>query len=462
MKWLCAGLMFVNFAAIGGLILGIVGRGLNEFSALTALSFGIFAAVLAYFWTSDPRPEPGSPESQQAEQDRSTDSKNPAGGSFLTAFTSGRYRHLWKWLVAACFALFALRSFLWLVYIEGDQLRIQSPNNLGDLALHITFIKNFANGVPLWPDNPIFVGSKLRYPAGTDLLNALFCLIHVDLIRGLVWAGLLGCLATFYAFYRWGGMFGVAGFLFNGGVAGFEFLRTWQFRDYQGVSNIAWKSIPLSMFVTQRGFLYAIPAGLLLLWHWREMYAGTAVSETAAGAEKRGPEIVAPWIRGPLPFWIELSLYASMPLFHVHTFLALSGVLVFLFIFGNGALRWRIAFLIASALIPASLFVWLITDHFHASSVLSWHPGWVENDGDFAAPFFQFWLGNFGIWVPLILALLGWCAWRAWESGWRWGKRLPEDLVFLLPAAELFVSRFSARGLSACLAVWRRVGLDLD
>ncbi len=446
MKWLCAGLTFVNFATIGGLILGIVGRGLEEFSALTALFFGAFASVLAYLWTSDPKPKSGSPDSRQSEEAERLKASprfwQRAAGSLLAAFTSKRYRHLWKWLVAACFALFALRSFLWLVYIDGDQLRIQSPNNLGDLALHITFIKNFANGVPLWPDNPIFVGSKLRYPAGTDLFNALLCLVHVDLIRGLVWAGLLGCLATFYAFYRWGGTFGVAGFLFNGGVAGYEFLRTWQFRDYQGVSNIAWKSIPLSMFLTQRGFLYAIPAGLLLLWHWREMYRGTAASEPAKKAGESSSEIVRPWIRGPLPFWVELSLYASMPLFHVHTFLALSGVLVFLFILGNGPLRWRVAFLIASALVPASLLVWLITDHFHAGSILSWHPGWVQNEGDFAAPFFQFWLNNFGLWVPLILLLFGWCAWRAWESGWRWGKRLPEDLAFLLPAAAIFVFAF--------------------
>ena len=115
-----------------------------------------------------------------------------------------------------------MRSFCWLLYIDGSELKIQSPNNLGDLSLHITMIKNFASGVRLWPDNPIYAFSKLRYPAGIDLFNALLCLVHVDLMRGLVWTGLLGSLATFYAFFRWGGTFGVAGFLFNGGIAGFQ------------------------------------------------------------------------------------------------------------------------------------------------------------------------------------------------------------------------------------------------
>ena len=63
----------------------------------------------------------------------------------------------------------------------------------------------------------------------------------------------------------------MAGFLFNGGLAGFEFFQTHQFIDYQA-ERIAWKSIPLTMFVTQRGLLYAIPAGLLLLLHWRRKY----------------------------------------------------------------------------------------------------------------------------------------------------------------------------------------------
>src|SRR5438874_2310562 len=254
MKWLSAGLIFVNLSTVCGLLLGIAGNGLNQLSAILSLISGAAFALAAYLGTSDTAT-------------RHNISNSPAGKAFGSSHKP--YRHVWLWIMAACFALFALRSFCWLLYIEGDQLRIQSPNNLGDLALHITFIRNFANGVALWPDNPIYVYSKLRYPAGMDLFNGLLCLVHVDLTRGLVWTGLIASLATFYAFFRWAGAFGVAGFLFNGGIAGFEFLRTLKFVDYQGGKTIAWKSIPLTMFVTQRGLLYAIPAGLLLLWSWR-------------------------------------------------------------------------------------------------------------------------------------------------------------------------------------------------
>src|SRR5678816_1010048 len=232
--------------------------------------------------------------------------------------------------------------FCWLLYIDSSELKIQSPNNLGDLSLHLTLIKNFANGVALWPDNPIFVFSKLRYPAGIDLFNGLLLLVHIDLLIGLVWVGLLASLAIFYGFYRWGGTFAVAGFLFNGGIAGFQFLKTFQFLDYQGTAAdiahkpIAWKSIALSMLVTQRGWLYAIPAGLVLLWHWREKFfiqsPVTGVDDPGQSGDGVKSETTAVnahgYRKGPLPRWVELSIYASMPLFHLHTFIALTIVLI--------------------------------------------------------------------------------------------------------------------------------------
>jgi hypothetical protein len=462
MKWLSGGLTFVNLSVVCGLLLGMVGHGLNVLSAALALVCGAAFAVAAYLGTCDAAKQ--NVAAAQGETHKSTKPRR-------------RYGKVWFWLVAAFFALFALRSFCWLLYIDGSELRIQSPNNLGDLSLHITLIRNFANGVPLWPDNPIFVFSKLRYPAGIDLFNALLCLVHIDLIPGLVWTGLIASLATFYAFFRWGGTFAVAGFLFNGGIAGFQFLKTLKFLDYQGGNKIAWKSIPLSMFVTQRGWLYAIPAALILLWHWREKFfretplAGVADPGGSGAVNTRG------YSRGPLSFWVELSLYASMPLFHVHTFIALTIVLLIAMcferptwpkIFSGAPIRNHAATLLSAALIPATFFVWLVTDQFRAKSMLKWHPGWVQDSADFAAPFFrlggtanfgsstsfglllqktwngviapffQFWLTNFGLWVPLALALVVLCGWRVWKAGWRWGNRPPADIAFVLPAVAIF------------------------
>ena len=494
MKWLAAILTFVNLSTICGLLLGMAGRGLNVLTAWLALVCGAAFAVAAYLGTSDPtvRRKAAKQAPVEGKPRKPSDSETTPNSAVWSALM--RYRRVWFWAVAAFFAIFAVRSFCWLFYIDGSDYKIQSPNNLGDLSLHITLIKTFANGIALWPDNPIYVYSKLQYPAGIDLFNGLLCLVHVDLITGLVWVGLLSSLATFYGFYRWGGTFAVAGFLFNGGIAGFQFLKTWKFLDYQGAAAdiahrpIAWKSIALSMFVTQRGWLYAIPVGLVLLWHWREKFFSNApvaaADPPAADSEKANDsgEIAAVgaggYRKGPLPFWVELSLYASMPLFHLHTFLALTIVLLiglllerssdFIVGLRGAPIRTHSVALLASALIPASFFVWLVTNHFRAASIFEWHPGWAQDSTEFAAPFFrmggannfgsstmfgallqkiwngiiapffQFWLPNFGLWIPLALALVVLIGWRIWKSGWRWGNRPPADIAFVLPAIVIF------------------------
>jgi hypothetical protein len=518
MKWLTAVLTFVNFSVVSGLLLGMVGRGLNTLSAALALVCGAAFSVAAFLGTSsDPpsREKAANPLEPELKPRNATESQPNA--RIWSALM--RYRRVWFWAMAVCFAVFAVRSFCWLFYIDGSDYKIQSPNNLGDLSLHLTLIKTFANGVPLWPDNPIYVFSKLRYPAGIDLFNALLSLVHVDLITGLVWVALVSSLATFYAFYRWGGTFAVAGFLFNGGIAGFQFFKTWKFLDYQGTAadvahkSIAWKSIALSMFVTQRGWLYAIPAALILLWHWREKFfcqeivAGGDLSATVSGEVYNSGQSVAADVRGsqkgPLPFWVTYSLYASMPLFNLHTFIALTVVLIFALvlerpseikfivnltrnegssglgrlilhprmwpeIFRGAPIRTHAAAMLVLALIPATFLVWIVTDRFRAASILQWHPGWAQDSPELAAPFFriggaanfgsstafglllqktwngviapffQFWLTNFALWIPLALALVGLVGWRIWKAGWRWGNRPPADVAFVLPAIVIF------------------------
>jgi hypothetical protein len=424
MKALASGVAFVTFTTLCGLVLGLSFGGVREWSALVSLLVGLAAMSYSYFSTFEPavvakiEEAPSKRESKRAQRRRGVAVVSPE-------IPPARYP-IWLWIAGLCFALFALRSFCWLLYVEGGKYRIQSPNNLGDLALHLTYLRYLAQGVPLWPENPIYLTGELRYPAGMDLFNALLFALHLDLVRGLVWTGLLASLATFYALYRWGGSFTVAGFLFNGGLAGYQFWHHFRILDYQGTSSIAWKSIPLSMFVTQRGLLYAIPAALLLLCHWREKFFA---APEHSGDDNRPKRI--------LPFWLELSIYSAMPLFHVHTFLALSFVLAYWLITGTSAIRKEVALLLAAAFLPATAIVWMITDHFHAGSILGWEHGWVQSTGEFARPFFSFWLVNFGMTLPLALLLVGLLVWRMWKD--HLSARVAAPFAFTIPAAALFL-----------------------
>jgi len=565
MKWLAAGLTFVNVTTVCGCLEGIAAHGLSKRVAASSAIAGLVAGLFAFWgtWESPAQEEVAAPDVTPTGSTPETRGSSHDRGATVVARPGGRYRWIWLAAVVAVFAMFAFRSFCNVFFIDGNEYKIQNPNNLGDLSLHITYIKTFANGVAMWPDNPIYVFSKLRYPAGIDLFNALLLCLDVSVIRGLVWVGLGASAALCFALYRWGGAFTIAGFLFNGGVVGFQWFRNYEWKDFQSSNYIAWKSLALTMLVTQRGLLYALPAGLLLLCQWRAKYfapnkaaalpkdppasnpdgleteqeeafsktpsppefggseteqgaalsqassasavddseidqaevqsqassasavgdletdqgetlseapsasavgeletdqgetlseapsasavsgletdQAEALSEAPSVSAVGGLETPAPPSRGFLPFWVELSLYATMPLFHVHTFMALSFVLLFLFLFLDVQARKQLFLLGAVAFVPATFFLWLITDHFHAGSVMSWNPGWVQNNGDFSRPlaaftnqpntvpppgagflatmkhFFEFWGINFGITLPLIIALAVLLAMRAWK-----------------------------------------------
>lgn len=445
MKWLSATLAFFNATTVIALVTGILAHGLSRPVATFAIVAGLLVAFLAYGATADvplrvrkPKAPPVIPEPKSRRQQRREERarKNEAGEA-----PRWRYRSTWFWLLAACFAIFAFRSFCWLIYYDGNEVKVQSVNNLGDLSLHLTYIRHFASGVPLWPDNPIEAFSKLRYPAGVDLFNAVLTCLGVDVIRGLVWTGILASLATFYALYRWAGNFGIAAFLFNGGLASYPFLQTLSFQDYQGANNIAWKSIALSMVVTQRGVLYAFPAALLLLYQWRaRFFPDYSEPALVRPPDSEAEEAASLPRRAPLPFWLEVSLYATMPLYHSHTFIALSIVLAFLFILGDGAVRKTTAFLVSLAALPATFCVWITTDYFHAGSFIKWFPGWVNQPGnDMAMPFLQFWLINFGAWVPLVLFFIGITALAVWKQAKDPDFKIPATVAFLIPAIAIFL-----------------------
>lgn len=287
----------------------------------------------------------------------------------------------WQLLMLFVFALAALRSFLWLVYESGPMLVVGSRFNLGDISLHLHFIHYLASGVSFWPANSIFIEGWLRYPVGVNLFNAVLLAAGVPVLLSLVWVGLAGSALTAFMLLRWGGAFALAAILFNGGIAtGIAALVS----DNPGeiLHGVEWKNLFLTVFVTQRGFLWALPAGLLLFYVWRERLDGN---------------------RRCLPGWVEIVLYASMPLFHLHTFLFLSALLAISWLCAPGRAQKK-AFLITglAALVPASLLVWLTTGGFSTSGTVAFAPGWMQADEGLA-----FWWQNFGVSL-LLLGVLGW------------------------------------------------------
>jgi hypothetical protein len=325
-----------------------------------------------------------------------------------------------EWAAAGLFALFALRAFCWLVFTNDDSIDVLSPNNLGDLPLHLTYIRYLARGAKFWPQNPIFSGVPLHYPAGIDIFNAMLHLVGCDDFRALIWVGLIGSALTCYALLRWGGWFAVIGFLCNGGIAGWKYFHHFAFRiqDYQ--ADVDWKSIPLSMFVTQRGLLYAIPAGVLLLAVWRAQWF----------RKENEPE---PAVR--MPLWAQVLIYGTMPLFHLHTFLFLSALLACWLGLGRGKkMTLEVLDLIVWAVLPATVCVSLVTGLFQhgqsAAGVVHIQKGWMQE----GAPFFKYWFTNFGVLPILAGALLVWAVLR-----FRKGPECQAAFAFAAPGIVVFL-----------------------
>jgi len=368
-------------AAAGAMVAGSLGRGV----AVASLVVGLVAGGLAVRSAGRLEPPP-SP----------TDTTTP----------TRRLSRVLDTLALAAFALVSLRQFGWLLFEREGQLRTLLPDNYGDLPLHWTYVAYLAAGAPFWPDNPIVAGERLRYPFGVDLLTSALVVLGPSIRALLPVLGLAGAAATAFALRRWGGALAVAGFLFSGGLAGFQLVWTGRLVDYQDA--VAWKNLFLALFVPQRGLLLALPVGLLLLWSWRRRFL-------------RGEQALAPWIEG--------VLWGSLPLVHLHTFLVVSIVYA---TWALGTRRVRDALpAFAWAVVPATWSVWEVSDGFGAASLVGWAPGWTIGD----ANAFVFLLVNFGLFLPLAAVALV-VAWR---------ERDRENLLVLGPALVLFAELFVVR-----------------
>ena len=389
MNFALATLYAVSSSALLAVVLAFLRGGLNSSSAALAVSFGLLVAA-GTFWRGRHSTSAAAPPTP------------------------------WEWAAITAFTLVSLRIFLWVVFVEGDEIKVLSPNNLGDLSLHLTYIRYLASGVPFWPENPIASGTSLTYPIGVDLYHSLLTLLGLDTLRGFVWMGLAGSALTGAALWRWGRGFVLFGFLANGGLAALLFFTTWEWTDFQ--APFAWKSFALALFATQRGLLFALPAGLFLLSSWRTRFFGGD-----------GPM---------LPRWGEVLLYASLPLFHFHTFLFLSALLAAWFLMQATARR-ELLVLVGAAFLPATLLVWLVTDGFHGGQMLGWKPGWMWDDAGFLTwckehfgeperlrAALLFWPLNFGM-LPFFVAALVAVLWRD-RDPWARAVVFPALFIFLI------------------------------
>ena len=284
-----------------------------------------------------------------------------------------------EWLLLLFVLYIGLRHFVWLFYYAENTFRTLSVNNLGDLSLHINYIRQFASGAAFPPVNPEFASEALYYPYALDLYNGLWEALGVPLEAHLFLVGMFLLLASLGALRHWAGWLGMAGFFLNGSWAGWEILQSGEWQDYQ--APLAWKNFFLSLFVTQRGMMFAIPAGLLTL----------AVLSCAVREPARIPRAVLLYTG---------LLWGGLAFFHLHSFMAISLMLA-----GIAAIhrQWRpLLSMFWTAFPLGSLFVLYSTQFLQKAGVIRLQWGWLAGEQNVAA----FWWQNLGPWLLLLGGVL--------------------------------------------------------
>jgi hypothetical protein len=303
----------------------------------------------------------------------------------FTAFAAGESGALEVILTIIVFYV-SVRHFLWLLFPLEAKLMTLHANNFGDLPLHINYIREMANGVSFPPLNPSFASEPLRYPFGPDLYNALWEILGVPLSSHLFVVGALSTVVALTVLRWFGSWWAIGAFFFSGGLAGWTVLRGIPITG-DLLQGIDWKNLFLSVYITQRGVLFALPAGLLLIESTRRIYFGNA--------------------RPTKTVLTTLGLvWGLLPLFHLHAFVIVSiimGLLTIVSSFKSDgrqslfALLWsRMA---VFAYIPAIYFVLRSSDALKKSSIVHWDSWWTSSAAE--AP--NFMIQNFGPWLLLPL-----------------------------------------------------------
>ncbi|GEM_PF-2411971 len=269
-------------------------------------------------------------------------------------------------IISFLFIFSAIHIFYYGFYLS-DGLYTGNVDNLGDLGFHLQLIEYFKQGAGYPFINPHFAGVSLHYPYGIDYFDALLSTaFNISTLGSIKLTSLLLLGASFLMLYQWGGLFLLIAFLGSGGGSLFF------------GSELSWKNLFYSVLLTQRGFLFALPAGVFLLKKWQSSFVNN----------KRG-----------LDFYF---IWASLSFFHLHSFVIISfWILVtslfakkIKFHFGGG----RFFIWLFWGLWPMVILLKSLTAQT-LSSAIAWNWFWRFDS-------FELFFNNMGLWVLVPLFAL--------------------------------------------------------
>ncbi len=303
----------------------------------------------------------------------------------------------------------------------------QYNNTWSDWSFHASYATAFVYGSNLPPQNPIFAGTPFRYPFAPDFASALLIAGGWSIPAALIWPSWAMSMLALAGLTLWArrltgsvaaGVMAVTLTLLGGGL-GFTFFfgdaarlgwlntlahipRTYD--RFDPPVNIQWYNPILSYWLPQRSFVFGVAIFLTVL-----LLVTPALQSTPMGRWRETIEhIRGSWRHWslkstPVAFLVAGALAGSLPLFHVHSLLALGIVtLAWAILFPRPA--WIGFFAVMFVLAVPRLLVAVPGDPGappeHQYPRLMW---WWLSGQDFPA---WFWLKNTGLFLPLLLTAL--------------------------------------------------------
>jgi hypothetical protein len=304
-----------------------------------------------------------------------------------------------------------------------------------DMALHLAIANSFVYGHNFPPAYLLLPGEPLRYPLLPDFHAAILlqlgwglwpCFAITSFVMAISFVGIFFCFARRLLDSQVAAAMATLLFFFNGGLGFILFWRDWRqshesffaqllnvkenYTDWTG-GGLKWANIITSGIIPQRAMLYGMPIAFIVLTLiaivWRQW--------SESGVEKRwdGCQILVP----------AGIITGLLPLFHVHSYVALGFITCGLFLIRP---RWAWSAFWIPALLLAVPSLLDISNRVTSAGSVRFHLGWMSYVGP---NHWLFFLLNFGLLVLLVLfALFG---------------RIPVYLrLFYAPFCALFVFCF--------------------
>jgi hypothetical protein len=302
----------------------------------------------------------------------------------------------------------ALFSILFIL-VNLNTIKSDSQGNLramltawADYPLHLTYIINFSEKIPLRLSHPLLINHKLIYPFLIDFLSAIMYKSGLDYITSIVLINIIlsiGLISIIYLFTKEftrseiAGLFVLFLFFLNGNFGFFfalgnrpeEIFLANSFYTKMDPKGLIWGNTLSVLFLSQRTFIWGMAIAAIIYLIFLKGFFRTEHTDSISRQN----------------LFLAGILLGMLPLIHTPSFLAVVFVSLFFFLFRLKK-DW-LYFILPSVSLAMPQIFYLLQERSLTKALFWFQPGWMLKSANPVLILF-FWIYNLGIILFLLVA----------------------------------------------------------